>query len=184
MGYFMKISLLIIVAILYPLNFFAQTESLNDEKYKTARIIFENSDSRLIKNINYKISNVKFGKNRVILNNTETIKFKGIDFKGLSIIEKGLLNPKVINGESKISICCIEELLLLNPNTTTKRFRIWVFPYNERLYDTLEDEFYRTKNPSEYYFELQSEKYTENMTWQEFVKNAKLTFVAFGKNVE
>ena len=180
----MKMSILTVVAILCPLNFFAQTESLNDEKYKTAKIIFENSNRQQIQNINYKISNVKSRNNKVILNNIETIKFKGIDFKGLSIIEKGLLNPKEINGESKISICCIEELLLLNPNTTTKRFKIWVFPYNERLYETLENEFYRNKKPSEYYFELKNENYTENMTWQDFVKNAKLTFIAFGKKVE
>lgn len=184
MGYFVKISIFTVFIILCPLNFFAQTESLNDEKYKTAKIIFENADHQQIQNINYKISNVKSKNNKVILNNSETIKFRGIDFKGLSIIERGLLNPKEISGDSRISICCIEELLLLNPNKATRRFRIWVFPYNETLYETLENEFYRNKKPSEYYFELQNENYAENMTWQDFVKDAKLTFIAFGKNIE
>jgi len=180
----MKIIILAIFVILSPLNFFAQTESLSDEKYKTAKIIFDNAYSQRNKNTNYKLSKVKSRNNKVILNNLETIKFGRVDFKGLSIIEKGLLNPKEINGNSRISVCCIQELPLLNPNIITRRFRIWVFPYNEKLYNSLEDESYRNKNPSEYYFELMNEDYTENMTWKDFIKNAKLTFIAFGQKVE
>jgi len=180
----MKTVILTIFAILIPLKFFAQEEFLNSEKYVTAKLIFDNEYSQKIKKIEYKKSQAKTKTNKVILNNSEIIKFKKIDSKSLSIIENGLLNPKEINGNDKISICCIEELSLLNPNLKTRRFKIWVFPYNEKLYKTLENESYKNKKPSEYYFELQNENYSENMTWNDFIQNAKLTFIAFGKKIE
>jgi len=157
---------------------------LNSEKYETAKRIFDNEYFQKIENTKYKKSQIKAKSNKVILNNSQIIKFGNLDFKGLSIVENGLLNPKEIDGNNKISICCIEELVLLNPNVKTRRFRVWVFPYEEKMLYTLENESYRNKKPIEYYFELQNENYTKNMTWNDFILNAKLTFIAFGKNIK
>ncbi len=107
----------------------------------------------------------------------------------LTIFQKDIFNPDVIFGaetthkeqseldtmsknqrvfynlvrNDSLSICCFEQLEMLNPNAQTKRFKFWVFRIG-------------VSNPTEYYLEFQNDKATKATSLKEFLEHAIMTF--------
>jgi len=91
------------------------------------------------------------------------------------ILCTGLLDPYLINGSLNLTISIIDELVLLNPNPRTKRYKFWIYK------TATENSFFLISlNPSEYYFELQNENANKNTINEDFINGAKLTFLKFG----
>jgi hypothetical protein len=66
-----------------------------------------------------------------------------------------------------LSVCCFEELVELNPNIRTKRFKFWLFRIG-------------VADPTEYYLELYNDKSTRMVTLKEFLVNSTMTFYYWG----
>ncbi|MFA7687780.1 MAG: hypothetical protein WCY25_07935 [Moheibacter sp.] len=101
------------------------------------------------------------------------------------LIESGVFNPDEIFGKElvkvdtikkssdgysitiekfdTISVCCLKELGILNPDIKTKRF-IFLVAVSDVV------------NPYEFYFELYNENATKETTIEEFIQNSKMTF--------
>ena len=171
----LKINFRFLFLIIFPFNIFGQTENINSGKYHQAKEVFEN---------NYQKQELaKFSKNQIkIKNNTVFLgEIKSIKFDEQSnantklILCNGLLDPYLINGSFNLTISIIDELVLLNPNPRTKRYKFWI--YNSSKNNSL---MVGLANPNEYYFELQNEDADENTTNEDFINGAKLTFLKFG----
>jgi len=161
--------------ILFPINIFGQTENINSGKYHPAKEIFETKyeEKNYIKIPN---SQIKVEKHRIIFNNVRTTAFDNdIDVKAKLILSNGLLNPYDIIGSFNLRISAITELPLLNPNFKTKRYKFWIFSIAENSDDVI------LANPVESYFELQNENAESNTSFEEFISNAKLTFLSKGE---
>ena len=156
------------------MNIFGQTENINTGKYHPAKEFFE---TKYEKKSYIKIPNsqIKVEKDRIVFNNVRTLAFDtDIDVKAKLILSSGLLNPYDINGSFNLRISAITELPLLNPNFKIKRYKFWIFSIADNSDDII------LANPTEYYFELQNENAEVNTTFEEFISNAKLTFLIKG----
>ena len=170
----MKTTIQIIFLILIPLNIFAQTENINSGKYHPAKEIFEKHYEKS-EYPKFAKSQIKVEKNKVILSDIKSIEFnENSDEKTKLILKSGLLDPYLINGSYNLKIGWIDELTLLNPNPQTKRFKFWIF------YSGNKNPLLNSVNPHEYYIELYNENANENSNFENFVKDAKLTFLKYG----
>jgi hypothetical protein len=158
-----------------------QVENIESGKYHPAKEHFETQykkqeHQKLLK------SQIKIEKDKVIIDNIKSIEFsEHLDKKYKLILENGLIDPIAINGNPILIISDIDELVLLNPNPQTKRFKFWVFPKKKIVnINSISEILSSSVNPSEYYFELQNEHANEKTTFNEFIEGAKLTFLAFG----
>lgn len=177
----MKTVIQTILLILIPFNIFAQSENINSGKYHPAKEMFKKKYKKTDYS-KFTESQIKIEANKVILNNTKTIEFtEKLDYKYKLIIQNGLLDPYEINKSSYLKLASFDELILLNPNSQTKRFKFWIFPTktNSNLTD-FEKLLSSRVNPDEYYFELTNENANENTNYEDFIKGAKLTFLIFG----
>lgn len=156
------------------MNVFGQTENINNGKYYPAKEVFE---TKYKKNNYIKIPNsqIKVEKDRIVFNNVRTLAFDNdIDVKAKLILSNGFLNPYDINGSFNLRISAITELPLLNPNFKIKRYKFWIFSIAENRDDII------LANPIEYYFEIQNDDAEASTTFEEFISNAKLTFLIKG----
>ncbi|MBO6185448.1 MAG: hypothetical protein J6O88_12295 [Chryseobacterium sp.] len=97
------------------------------------------------------------------------------------IFENGLLDPMQIIGFPHLVISGIDELSLLNPNSQTKRFSIIVFKHNiPTTGNDFIDRLNSSLNPDIYFFEIHNKKADENTSFDDFVKNAILTYLGHG----
>jgi len=104
--------------------------------------------------------------NRIQFGKVQSIEISGTDSKYLAILTNGLFYPDLLNSIS-LQISDLEELEFLSDSPKVKRFRFWLFlPY--------------IQNPQVYVFELRNEKANEKTKWENWIKNAKLTFLKDG----
>ncbi|KMQ61472.1 hypothetical protein ACM46_15760 [Chryseobacterium angstadtii] len=159
----------------------AQTENINSGKYHPAKEHFE-TEYRKQEYPQYSRSQIKVEKDRIVIDIVKVIEFsKYLDERFKLIFANGLLDPVRINGNPVLKITDMDELLLLNPNPQTKRFKFWSFPQNKNAEkDSIEYLLRGKVNPNEYYFELQNENADENTGFKEFVEGAKLSYLAYG----
>jgi len=160
--------------IIFPLNIFGQTENINNGKYAPAKEVFER-DYQKQEYTKFSKNQIKVENNTVFLGEIKSIAFSEESNETTKLILcNGLLDPYVINGSFKLKISHIDELYLLNPNSTTKRYKFWIFYFNtgNPLTDSV--------NPHEYYFELQNKMADENTSNKDFIYGAKLTFLKYG----
>ncbi|MEN2436789.1 hypothetical protein AAH994_15330 [Weeksellaceae bacterium A-14] len=165
----MKTVLQKILLSLIAINLFGQKNDLKNNEQS----FFESSDHKS----NYKKygkSEIKKFENYIIINDSIKIRFdKNTDTKYKQIIENGFLSPENSNKVNDSEYCCFQELYSKNQNPKIKRFKFWIYlpktnnPLTNRI------------NPDEYYFELYNENATEKTNFDEFLKNAKLTFIKF-----
>lgn len=180
MQHFMRIVIKIILTILIPLNILGQTENINSGKYHPAKEVFE-SKYQKEEYSKFATTKIEIKNNKVILDKLKFIEFdEKSDTKTKLILTNGFLDPYIINGSINLKISKIDELSLLNPNPQTKRFKFWIFPIQNQNSSELEKKLANRVNPSEYYFELQNNYANENTSFEDFIKNAKLTFLIFG----
>ncbi|QIG88652.1 hypothetical protein G6R40_02760 [Chryseobacterium sp. POL2] len=177
----MKTVIQIIFLILIPFNIYSQSENINSGKYHPAKEIFEKKYKKK-DYLKFTELQVKIETNKVILNNTKTIEFaEKLDYKYKLILQNGFLDPYEINKSSYLKIASFDELSLLNPNPQTKRFKFWIFPTKANSNQTDFEKLLSSRiNPDEYYLELTNENANENTSYEDFIKNAKLTFLIFG----
>jgi hypothetical protein len=116
-----------------------------------------------------------------------TIELKDNKYK--EIFSAGIFNPDIVFGQTtpvisastcdslsqqqkvfynlsrndSLSICCLNELTKINPDHQTRRFVIWVWRKG-------------MMNPTEYYFELFSNRASASTTTEEFIRHSKMTF--------
>lgn len=167
---------------------FALNQNFAQSKDRFAKEVFQTSYKKASYpkyngNVNVAGNVLKYG--------DKTIKFENDKFR--YIFEKGIFNPDVVFGKettkyvkSKVDslsanqkvffnltrndslyICCVDELIELNPDSKTKRFKFWLFRIG-------------TMNPTEYYFELHNEEATKETSSSEFFENAIMTFFRAG----
>jgi len=176
----MRTVIKIIFTLLISFNIFGQTENINSGKYHPAKEVFE-SKYKKKEYSKFATNQIKIENNKVILDNLKFIEFdEKSDTKTRLILSNGYLDPYKINGSMNLKILKIDELPLLNPNPQTKRFKFWIFPIQNQNSSELEKKLSNRVNPSEYYFELQNKYADENTSFEDFIKNAKLTFLIFG----
>ena len=141
------------------------------EKY-LAKQIFEKKYtkyeySKFSEEIKRNNSEIQFGKTQCIkysdYSDSEFNKYK-------LIFEKGLLYPEIM-GTDTMNICCIKELTFLSNSPKIKRFRFLLW---EKIGNTY------IVNPVVYLFELTNEKANIATSWENFIENAKLTFIKYG----
>lgn len=181
----MKNLLFLLLFTINLTNSFGQ--NLNKEKYRFAKEVF---NSKQYKKDNYPRfqQNIQLVGNSYQFE--EKIITVSIENKSYEMLfKKGIFNPDIIFGKDttkkskseldaltqdqkiiynlirndSLSICCFEELEMLNPNPQTKRFRFWL----SRI-DTI--------NPTEYYIEFYNKKATKETSIEEFIENARMTF--------
>jgi len=159
----------------FPLNFFGQTDNINSGKYHPAKEIFE-SNYQKQEFARFSRNQIKIENNTVFLGEIKSIQFDEYSNETTKLILcSGLLDPYLINGSLNLTISIIDELVLLNPNPRTKRYKFWIYK------TATENSFFlNSLNPREYYFELQNENADENTTNEDFINGAKLTFFKFG----
>lgn len=179
-----------IIFLLTLTNIFGQ--NLADPKYRFAIEVFKSEKYR--KNDYEKYSKqVNVVGNSYYNFGDKSLKISLENSKYEKFFSLGIFNPDIIFGEEtskkskaeldtltqnqivfynltrndSLSICCFEELEILNPNYQTKRFKFWLFRVG-------------VVNPTEYYVEFQNEKATKGITIDEFIENAKMTFYYHG----
>ena len=169
------ISYRFLLLIIFPLNAFGQTENINNGKYHPAREIFE-SNYQKQEFARFPKNQIRIENDTVFLGEIKSIKFDEHSNETTKLILcNGLLDPYLINGSLNLTISIIDELVLLNPNPRTKRYKFWIYK------TATENSFFlNSLNPNEYYFELQNENANENTTNENFINGAKLTFLKFG----
>lgn len=180
-----------IIIILSCVSVYAQEENLSQTKYHFAKKVFENEYSETVFE---KFSGNIIVENENTLKFDEKTLTLNINGEYKEIFTSGLFYPNLINGNhiveiktkdelekmtvaekvfynmtrtDSLNIGNFQELVLLNPNYKTKRFRIWIFRPGRA-------------NPQEWYFELKNEKATKKTKLLDFIKNAKLTFCKSG----
>ncbi len=163
-----------IIVFLISLNIFGQNENINSGKYHPAKEVFEKQYKRMTFQ-KFLPSQIKRTENKVTFNLIKSFEFsnKSSDLTKL-VLTSGLLDPYEINGSYNLQISIIDELILLNPNPQTKRFKFWIW------YSASENSLLNVANPHEYYFELQNENADEKTKIEDFIKGAELTFLTFG----
>ena len=182
MQHSMKTVINIIFTILISFNILGQTENINSGKYHPAKEVFE-SKYKKKEYSKFTTGQIRIENNKVIFGNLKSIEFdEKSDAETKMILSSGLIDPTKINGSVHLKISKINELPLLNPNPQTKRFKFWIFPIQSQKENSseLEKTLSNRVNPSEYYFELQNKFADENTSFEDFIKNAKLTFLIFG----
>lgn len=163
-----------LILIIFPLNIFGQTENINSGKYHPAKEVFE-KEYKKQEYAKPSKKQIRVENNTVFLGEIKSIEFSEESNETTKLIlSNGLLDPYVINGSFKLKISHIDELNLLNPNSTTKRYKFWNFYFNtgNPLTDSV--------NPHEYYFELQNKMAYENTLNADFINGANLTFLKYG----
>jgi len=178
----MKKQLVIFFIIISINKFFGQTENIENGKYHLAKEHFE---TKYVKQENKKYlqSQIKVEKNRVIINVVKSIEFsENLEKRFKLIFENGLVDPARVNDDYVLRISSLDELILLNPNPQTKRFKFWIFPQKKMSVNNKSVKYMLQgrANPDEYYFELQNNNADENTSFEEFVRGAKLTYLAYG----
>lgn len=169
----------VLILILIPLNIFAQTKNIESGKLHPTKETFEKKSEKP-EYPKFSKSQIIIEENKVTVNVMKSIEFpKELDRKYKIILENGFLDPFEINGNYTLKICCFEEIISPNQNPQIKRFTFWIFPAQNQNPNASNFEKMLTNriNPDEYYFELQNENATENMSYEDFVKNAKLIFL-------
>lgn len=159
----------------------AQKEDINSGKYHPAKEHFE-TEYQFQDYFKFSKSQIQIDSNKVILDKLKSITYpKDIDNKLKVIFENGLLDPMKIIGFPHLIISAIDELSLLNPNPQTKRFSIIVFKHNiPTTGNDLIDKLNAGLNPDIYFFEIQNKKADENTSFEDFVKDANLTYLGYG----
>jgi len=165
----MKTVLQTVLLSLITINLFGQKNELKNDEQS-----FFDSSNHKSKYKKYDKSEIKKFENYITINDSIKIRFdKNTDTKYKQIIENGFLSPENSNKVNDSEYCCFQELYSKNQNPKIKRFKFWI--YLPRTNNTLINRI----NPDEYYFELYNENATEKTNFDEFLKNAKLTFIKF-----
>ncbi|MDC8103704.1 hypothetical protein ACNFU2_02380 [Chryseobacterium sp. PTM-20240506] len=174
----MKKILLALLLFIFIGKIFAQTDSLETGKYFSAKRHFE---KEYIKQ-NYLNSDVKVEKDRIIIDVIKDDGFSGDLGNRITLIfGHKLFSPLELDNENAVQIFSNNELVLLNPNPQTKRFKFWIIPKNRVGHkNSFEYMLQGRANPSEYYFELQNMNADEKTSFEEFIKGSKLTYLAYG----
>lgn len=177
----MKKLLIVLVSILFVSKISAQREDINLGKYHPAKEHFE-TQYQFKDYSKFSKSQIQIVGNRVILDKLQSITYPtDIDSKLKLIFENGLLDPMQIIRHPHLVISGINELPLLNPNPQTKRFSFMVFRNNLEIGgNDLMKSLIGNANPDVYYFEIQNKKADENTSFEDFVKDAILTYVGHG----
>lgn len=177
----MKKLIFIFVSFLFLSKISAQNENINSGKYNGAKQHFETLYQEQ-KYYQFSESQIQVDNNKVILNKLQSIIYpKDIDKKLKLIFESGLLEPMQIIKNPHLVISGIDELPLLNPNYQTKRFSFIVFKKELGIEDNdLTKTLIGKANPYIYYFEIQNKKADENTSFEDFVKDASLTYLGHG----
>ena len=168
----MKTPLLTIFLTILSLNLFSQIHITSDSE-KNAIEFFDKFYNQ--RKFEKKVKKVRL-KNNQIIYVVDGIKFKvnfpeNLEEKYIEILKSKLINPMDFYLGSEFKILHLEELKFEGLNPKIRRFRIWALPKltNNPLTNRI--------NPSEFYFELQSNNDFMNIT--EYLKNANLTFFQF-----
>ena len=180
-----------IILILFFASFgtlFAQSENLNNSKYKLAKEIFETKYLKQnFEKFKGKITPIS---NNAIQFNEKTLIFFNINEEYKSIFTNGIFYPNIITGNTssiiksakELNIMKEEEKILYNM-TRTDSLQISYFselkglnpsPRIKRFVFLLQK--IGIINPTECYFELENEKATTETSLSEFIQNAKLNF--------
>lgn len=177
----MKKTFLIFAMFFFMSTISAQKENINSGKYHPAKEHFE-TEYQSQDYFKFSKSQIQIDGNKVVLDKLKSITYpKDIDMKLKLIFENGLLDPMKIIGFPHLVISGIDELSLLNPNPQTKRFSIIVFKHNiPSTGNDLIDRLNSSLNPDIYFFEIQNKKADENTSFEDFVKNANLTYLGHG----
>ena len=179
----------IITKILIGLSFFYSFgQTKNDTKYRFAIEVFNSKEyekgnyDRFSEQIDSIDSNTYRFRDKFL-------KIESGNAELRKLIKCGIFNPDVIFGKvttkkskaeidslspnqkvffnltrnDSLAICCFEELIKLNPNPQTKRFKFWVFRKG-------------VANPTEYYIELFYDKATKETEWDKFFENSKMSY--------
>lgn len=158
-----------------------QSENINSGKYHPAKEHFE---TQYIKQeySKYPKFQIKIEKDKVIMNVVNSIEFpEKLDNRFKLLLGTGLLNPMIINGSPNVKILVMDELLLLNPNPQTKRFKFWIFRNNKSYKHNIQEVLLgNSVNPEEYYFELYNEKADVSTGFNDFIEGARLTYIGYG----
>lgn len=159
----------------------AQKEDIDSRKYHPAKEHFE-KEYQLQNYPKFLKSQIQIDGNKVILDRLQSIVYPKDTDKNLKLIfENGLLDPMQIIRFPHLVISGIDELPLLNPNPQTKRFSIIIFRHNTPITENdLIDKLNGKLNPDIYFFEIQNKKADEITSFEDFIKDANLTYLGHG----
>lgn len=126
------------------------------ENYKVQRF------QRFEGNVKNMTDSIAYNESVMVLNCNDNLK---------AIFKNGLLYPEILCSDTLFGgirrVTNIKELKLLNPSRKVKRFSLWLF--RKRMH-----------NPSVYLFELTNDEAKNDMSIEEFIDGAQLTFFSYG----
>lgn len=136
------------------------------EDYNAYRIFKENYKSQSFQRFEGNVKNmtdsIAYNESVMALNCNDNLK---------GIFKNGLLYPEILCSDTLFGsigrVTNIKELKLLNPTGKVKRFSLWLF--RKRMH-----------NPSVYLFELTNDEAKNDMSMEEFIDGAQLTFFTYG----
>ena len=177
----MKKLLFIFTVFLFISKISAQREDINSGKYNGAKEHFE-TEYQYQDYSKFSKSQIQIDGNKVVLDRLQSIVYPKDTDKNLKLIfENGLLDPMQIVQHPHLVVSGIDELPLLNPNPQTKRFSFIVFRNNVQIGgNELTQTLVGSLNPDIYFFEIQNKKADENTSFEDFIKDANLTYLGHG----
>lgn len=162
-------------------------QDFSEDKYQFAKEVFQSGKYKRSEFPLFK-DKITLVENGYYLFGKKVINVELDDKQFQEIFIRGLFNPDIIFGEiasshvdstvsnrafhdvirnDSLTICCLEQLELLNTNVQTKRFLFWKFGKS-------------VLNPTECYFELINERADENTSIKDFISGSRMTFFCEG----
>ena len=134
---------------------FLKYESHNYQKYNSRIDVLSTQELNYFSEFVVHTSKIKF--------EDEILNIQFSDLKHKDIFTQGILYPNIINHRDKKDVS-VEELTCLSKSYKVKRFKLWI-------------SYPKMANLELFVFELTNNLVTKKSNWNDFIKNAKLTFI-------